>query len=144
VSKEQEPGARWAPVVAAMLAELRSHSARAEAYWAQQLAFGPVLVHAISLAVRSGEVPTASVPDLARVVRLAGEALGALPDGCSHDPTALQLLARRQAVVVAWGRRRHLARLGARLGLEPTPLGPVPQRLVRPYPLIGWRPPEQP
>ena len=143
MSQDQEPGTRWAPVVAAMLAELQSQSARAEAYWAQQLAFGPVLVHAVAMAVRSGGIPAAAVSHLARVVRLAAEALGALPDGCGHDPTALQLLARRQAVAIAWGRRRHLARLAARLGLGPTPVGPVPRRLVRPYPLIGWRPPER-
>jgi hypothetical protein len=66
-----------------------------------------------------------------------------LPDGCAGDPASLLLLARRQAQALAWGRRRHLAKLAARLGLEPAskPYDPVPRRFQRPYELIGWCPP---
>jgi hypothetical protein len=127
-----------------MLEELRSDSPRAEAYWAQQLAFGPVFFHAVVLGVRSGTIPPNDLDLIRRVVPLALSMLGALPDGCAGDPTALQLLARRQAQVLAWGRRRHLAKLAARLGLETAslPYEPVPRRFLRPYELIGWCPPD--
>jgi hypothetical protein len=35
-------GSHWQPVLDGMFEELRSDSPRAEVYWAQQLAFGPV------------------------------------------------------------------------------------------------------
>ena len=135
--------ARWQSVLERMLDELRSESARAQAYWAQQLAFGPVLIHAVALAVRTHTIGNDDRELVRRVVPLALTMLQALPDGCAGDPASLLLLARRQALVLAWGRRRHLARLAARLGLDaPTlPSAPVPRRFQRPYPLIGWRPP---
>lgn len=134
----------WQPVLERMFDELRSGQARTEAYWTQQLAFGPVLFHAIALAVHRQEIPAEDLELLRAVVPLALSVLGALPDGCAGDPTSLLLLARRQAQVLAWGRRRHLSRLAARLGLEvPSSLAePVPRRFQRPYALIGWRPSE--
>jgi hypothetical protein len=43
------------------------------------------------------------------------------------------------------GRRQSLARLAQRLGLEMSlSYDPVPRRLLRPYELIGWRPPGSP
>jgi hypothetical protein len=137
----QQP--RWQAVLEQMFRELRSGAPRAEAYWAQQLAFGPVLFYAVVLAVREGTVLSGDRVQLRRVVPIALSLLGALPDGDGGDPASLLLLARRQASALAVGRRQHLARLAARLGLEITalPYDPVPGRLQRPYELIGWNPP---
>ena len=134
----------WQPVLDRMFEEFRSGSARAETYWAQQLAFGPVFIHAVALAVRAGTIPPADLELVRQLIPLALSMLGALPDGCDGDPTAFFLLARRQAQVLAWGRRHHLTRLAARLGLEPSSptYEPVPRRFLRPYELIGWNPPE--
>lgn len=135
---------RWGPVLSRMLEELRSGSPRAEAYWAQQIAFGPVFFHAVALAVRERVFQESELELVRRILPHAVAMLGALPDGCDGDPVSLHLLARRQATVLAWGRRRHLTRLAERLGLETSslPTGPVPRRFQRPYELIGWRPPE--
>jgi hypothetical protein len=38
---------RWQAVLDQMFEELRSGSPRAEVYWAQQLAFGPVFFYAV-------------------------------------------------------------------------------------------------
>lgn len=135
--------ARWQAVLDQMFEELHSGSPRAEAYWAQQLAFGPVFFYAVVLAVRGGAIPPNDLERLRQVVPLALSLLGALPDGRDGDPARLQLLARRQALALGWGRRRQLARLAARLGLEMSglPYDPVPRRFQRPYELIGWRPP---
>lgn len=137
-----EEAPRWQPVLDRMFEELRSGSPRAEAYWAQQLAFGPVFFHAVALAVRNGVIDHHDLELVRQVLPLALSMLGALPDGCAGDPTSLMLLARRQASVLLWGRRRHLTRLAARLGLDTSSLssGIVPRRFQRPYELIGWRP----
>jgi hypothetical protein len=134
---------RWQAVLNQMFEELRSGSPRVEVYWAQQLAFGPVFFYAVVLAVHEGALPPADRANLRRVVPLALSLLGALPDGSTGDPTRLLLLARRQASALAVGRRQRLARLASRLGLEISglPYDPVPERLQRPYELIGWRPP---
>ena len=134
---------RWQPVLECMFEELRSGSPRVQTYWAQQLAFGPVFIHAVALAVRSGSISPDGLESVRQVVPLALSMLGALPDGCAGDPTSFFLLARRQALALAWGRRHHLTRLGARLGLETSslPYEPVPSRFLRPYELIGWLPP---
>lgn len=135
---------RWEPVLKRMFEELRSGEPRAEAYWAQQLAFGPVFFFAVLLAVRSGNIEPGDQERLRQLVPMALSLLGALPDGSFGDPTSLFLLARRQALALAHGRRRHLAKLAARLGLEMSslPYDPVPRRFLRPYELIGWCPPE--
>lgn len=134
---------RWQPVLDRMFEELRSGAPRAQAYWAQQLAFGPVFIHAVILAVRKGTVSPEDLEHLRQLLPLALSLLGALPDGCDGDASSFFLLAHRQAQVLAWGRRHHLARLAARLGLETSglPYGPVPRRFQRPYELIGWSPP---
>ena len=126
-----------------MFEELESGSPRSEVYWAQQLAFGPVLFYAVVLSVREGTVLPGDREQLRRIVPLALSLLGALPDGEGGDQASLLLLARRQASALAVGRRQHLAKLAARLGLEITslPYDPVPGRLQRPYELIGWCPP---
>jgi hypothetical protein len=144
VSEEAAPPSRWQPVLDRMFEELRSGSPRAETYWAQQLAFGPVFFHAVALAVRGGAIPPADLEHLRQMVPQALSMLGALPDGCDGDPVSFFLLARRQAQALAWGRRHQLARLAARLGLEmpSLPYDPVPGRWLRPYELIGWNPPE--
>ena len=134
----------WQAVLDRMFEELRSGSSRAETYWAQQLAFGPVFIHAVILAVRKAVIASDDLEHLRRILPMALSMLGALPDGSAGDPASLYLLARRQAQVLAWGRRRHLARLAARLGVaaSPSPYDPVPRRFQRPYELIGWRPPQ--
>jgi hypothetical protein len=144
VNEEPVRPSRWQPVIEQMFEELRSGSPRAEAYWAQQLAFGPVFFYAVLLAVRGGALPPDDLERLRQVVPLALSLLGALPDGSGGDSTSLLLLARRQAQALALGRRQLLARLAARLGLEMSslPYDPVPRRFQRPYELIGWCPPQ--
>jgi hypothetical protein len=143
VNEEPIMPSRWQAVLEQMFGELRSRAPRAEAYWAQQLAFGPVFFYAVLLAVRRGVIPPDDLERLRQVVPLALSLLGALPDGSAGDPASLLLLARRQALALALGRRQHLARLAARLGLEMSnlPYDPVPRRFQRPYELIGWCPP---
>jgi hypothetical protein len=134
---------RWQVVLNQMFEELRSGSPRAEAYWAQQLALGPVFFFAVLLATRGGSISPSDLEHLRRVVPLALSVLGALPDGSDGDPASLVVLARRQAQALAMGRRRQLTRLAARLGLAMSgpAYDPVPRRLQRPYELIGWCPP---
>ena len=117
---KQEPAGLggWQVVLDRMFGELRSGSSRTEAYWAQQLAFGPVFIHAVALAVRKAAIAAGDLEHLRRILPLALSMLGALPDGCAGDPASLYLLAHRQAQALAWGRRRHLSRLAARLGVE--------------------------
>jgi hypothetical protein len=143
MNARRDRGSRWRPVLARMFEELRSGSPRAEGYWAQQLAFGPVFFYAVLLAVRDGAVSADDLERLRRLVPLALSLLGALPEGGDGDPASLILLARRQVTALGWGRRRLLVRLGARLGLEMSrpSYEPVPRRLQRPYELIGWNPP---
>jgi hypothetical protein len=133
---------RWQVVLDRMFEELRSGSPRAEVYWAQQLAFGPVFFYAVVLAVRGDTIPQDDLELLRQVVPLALALLGALPDGSGGDPASLTVLARRQALALAVGRRQQLTQLAARLGLEMAnpPYDPVPGRLQRPYELIGWSP----
>jgi len=141
----EDPGSlsRWQAVLDRMFEELASGASRVQAYWAQQLAFAPVFAHVVVLAVRRGSIVPRDLEQLRLLVPLALSMLGALPDGCAGDPASFFLLARRQALALAWGRRRHLVRLAARLGLEASspPYEPVPRRFQRPYELIGWRPP---
>ncbi len=132
----------WQPVIERMFEELRSESPRAQAYWAQQIALGPVLFYAVALAVRNQALSEGELALLRQVIPLSLSILGPLPDGCAGDPSSFLLLARRQAQVLAWGRRRHLTRLASRLGIDPSALKfePVPRRFQRLYSLIGWRP----
>lgn len=144
MSEDRVRPSPWKPVLAQMFEELRSGAPRAEVYWAQQLAFGPVFFSAVVLAVREGAIPPNDLDLLRHVIPLALSLLGALPDGSDGDPISLRLLARRQAQALEVGRRQYLARLGQRIGLEMSslPYEPVPRRLMRPYELIGWRPPK--
>jgi hypothetical protein len=134
---------RWKAVLDRMFEELSSGSSRAQAYWAQQLAFGPVFFNVIALAVRRSVIQPKDLELVRMVVPLAQSMLGALPDGSGGDPASFFLLAHRQAQALSWGRRHHLARLAARLGMETSgsPYDPVPRRFQRPYELIGWTPP---
>lgn len=134
---------RWKAVLDRMFVELRSGAPRAQTYWAQQLAFGPVFFHVVVLAVRGGAIPPNELELLRVLIPLAQSMLGALPDGSGGDPASFFLLAHRQAQALSWGRRRHLSRLAARLGMETSgsPYDPVPRRFQRPYELIGWTPP---
>jgi len=143
VNDERVLPSRWQVVLERMFEELRSGSPRAEVYWSQQLAFGPVFFYAVVLAVRGGAIPPDDLELLRQVVPLALSLLGALPDGSDGDPASLIVLARRQAQALALGRRQQLTRLAARLGLAMSSPSyePVPRRLQRPYELIGWCPP---
>ena len=135
----------WQPVLARMFEELRSESSRGQAYWAQQIAFGPVFFYAVALAVRHRTISAGDLELLRRLIPLSLSMLGPLPDGCAGDPSSFFRLARRQARALAWGRRRRLTRLAERLGIdvESLPSEPVPSRFQRSYSLIGWRPPER-
>jgi hypothetical protein len=134
----------WDPTLDAMIAELRTGDSRAQVYWAQQLAFGPVLVHALRLRFRAEPPPAALATLLGPCVHLACAGLSALPELEGGDPTSLRLLAQRQARALSWGRRRTLARLLSDLNTPPAPdVGIVPPRMTRPYPLLGFRPDER-
>jgi len=137
---------RWQTVVDQMFEELGSASPRADVYWAQQLAFGPVFFYAVLLALWRGAIAPDHMNVLRRLVPLALALLGALPDDSGGRPERLRLLARRQAHALELGRRQDLARLATRLGLEVSGqlYEPVPQRLLRPYELIGFVPPQPP
>ena len=138
----------WAGVVEQMMNELRAGGPREQSYWAQHLAFGPVLVHALALGLRER---TPSVEDrkvVAATVRLALCGLGPPPETPGLDPALLAALAGRQARALAWGRRRPLRRLLRRHGVEivtgsrraAARGSSAVARLLRPYPLLGWRP----
>lgn len=143
MNEKSTRSARWQALFDRMLVELRSGTPRDQTYWAQQIAFGPVFFHVVSLAVRNGILEASDLELVRRVIPLAQSMLGALPDGSGGDPASFFLLAHRQAQALSWGRRRHLSRLAARLGLETSgpPYEPVPRRFQRPYELIGWTPP---
>lgn len=140
---KQEPAGLggWQAVLDRMFEELRSGSSRAEAYWAQQLAFGPVFFHAVVLAVRKAAIAEDDLERLRRILPMAFSMLGALPDGSGGDPASLYLLARRQAQVLAWGRRLHLARLAARLGVPARPTIPYRDASSALTSCSAWRPP---
>jgi hypothetical protein len=72
---------RWQAVLNQMFEELRTGSPRAEVYWAQQLAFGPVFFYAVVLAVREDVLSPDDRDHIRRIVPLALSLLGALPDG---------------------------------------------------------------
>jgi hypothetical protein len=131
----------WSGTIEAMLDELRRGEARAQSYWAQQLAFAPVVVHALSLTLRDHLPPVSDREAISAAVALALSALGALPEQSGVEPSLLAAMAQRQARALSWGRRRTLQRLLRRLGTG-TPLDPGAgaARLLRPYPLLGWRP----
>lgn len=136
----------WEACLNRMVREAVVDDPRSQVYWAQQLAFSPVLPYAVALRLRDPAWPGAPATRdaLGRTVGLALEALGALPEATAGvDATALALLARRQAEALAVGRRSLLSRLLQSLGrpLPEAPTGPVRARLVRPYPLLGWKPP---
>jgi hypothetical protein len=143
VNESQSRSSDWQPVLARMFDELRSESPRGKAYWAQQIAFGPVFFYAVALAVRYRTISAGDLELLRGVIPLSLSMLGPLPDGCAGDPSSFFRLARRQARVLAWGRRRRLTRLAERLGIDMESLAsePVPSRFQRSYSLIGWHPP---
>jgi hypothetical protein len=134
----------WDSVLDLMIAELKAGGPRAEAYWAQQLAFGPVLVHALGLRLWRSPPSKEHAGLLVPSARLAFAALGSLPEASSCDQTSLRLLAARQARAIGWRRRATLANVLVRLGEQaPTAVGEAPSRMARAYPLIGFRPGER-
>jgi hypothetical protein len=131
----------WSSSIEAMLDELRGGGARAQSYWAQQLAFAPVVVHALSLSLRDHTPSVSDREAIAGAVTIALSALGALPEQPGVEPSLLATMAQRQARALAWGRRRTLQRLLRRLGTgTPPDSSEYAARLLRPYPLLGWRP----
>lgn len=134
----------WDATVDGMLDDLRRGYPRDASYWAQQMAFGPVLMHAIALRLRAGPLPGSDAAVLGECANLALVGFAALPDLDGGDPTALRLLAGRQARAIGWGRRGTLLRFLRHLGspVEDAPRT-VPARMLRPYPLLGFRPHER-
>ena len=140
----------WTGVVELMMNELRAGGPREQSFWAQQLAFGPVLVHALALGLRERALSVEDREVLTAAVQLALTGLGPLPEEPGLDPALLATLAARQARALASGRRRTLSRLLRRHGAEATAesggaalqRGPAMARMLRPYPLLGWRPEE--
>lgn len=131
----------WDDVVDRMLRETAREGPRAEAYWAQQLAFSPVFVHALRLRMRQSAFSPDDKTQVQQLVCVALTALSALPERPGADPAALAILAGRQARAAQWGRRRTLNRMLERLGTRADAVsGEVPDRLTRPYALLGWRP----
>lgn len=128
-----------------MLEELRDGSPRAESFWAQQLAFSPVLAHALGLELRGRGIAAADREVLASAIRLALAGLAALPQEPGIEPARLALLGQRQARAIAWGRGRTLRRLLRRLGAETHAAIEEGEsaRHLRAYPLLGWKPDQQ-
>ncbi|MBM4062487.1 MAG: hypothetical protein FJ265_15530 [Planctomycetes bacterium] len=134
--------ATWDGLVDRMLQELAHDGPRAESYWAQQMAFGPVFVHAVGLRLRREPVGFGGEA-LVRCAQLARAAFGSLPEPPACDPTGLRMLAARQARALGWRRRAALDRLLQRLGARATEHSEVPARLTRCHELIGFRPGER-
>lgn len=135
----------WAARVEQMLKELRGGSPRAQSYWAQQLAFSPVLVHALGLELRDRSLATAERETLASALGLALAGFAALPQEPGIEPSRLAVLGQRQARAIAWGRGRTLRRLLQRIGEQArAPIGESGNaRLLRAYPLLGWEPDQE-
>lgn len=140
-SRSKRRAERWAMLVENLLTDCGGGNARAQTYWAQQLAFGPVLIYALGLRLRRVPLSVENRQGLIDVVRLAVSGLGSLPEAPGRDPHDLLRLARRQASALASGRRSRLQRLLALLDPGSTDRATdlvVPDRMLRPYPLIGW------
>lgn len=135
---------RWWKVVEQMLQESTADPGRCRTYWAQQLAYAPVLPHALALWLREHAPEPSQRAALQELISLARSGLAALPDAPELDPSALPRLAQRQVRALALGRRRVLARLAHRIGGQPgePSMGFVPSAMLRPYPLLGWDPPQ--
>ncbi len=133
--------ARWAELVDRLYEETAAGSARARVYWAQQLAYGPVLVHALALRWRRQEPVEPVRSALLVVLQLARAGLGALPDRPGTLERDVARLGERQSRALGRGRRRLLDRLCERLGgvrIQPGAEPEVPAEMLRAYPLIGW------
>lgn len=131
--------ADWNAILDRMIEEIRVAEPRSDAYWAHQLAFGSVLVHALALRLRAGGIDAGDRESVGRVLGIAIRLLSALPEPMGGDPAALRILASRQASALATGRRTQIVRLAGRLGLnvEPGVTATVPAHLLRCYPILG-------
>lgn len=129
----------WSPTVHQMLRELEGGDARSQTYWAQQLAFSPLLIHALGLHLRASTSPPG--PALVQCIELALAGFGSLPEPPATDATSVRILAMRQARALGWHRRANLRHLLERLGIaKPNEPAVAPVRMARSYPLIGFRP----
>ncbi len=135
----------WQETIDRMVAELRTGSPRAQAYWAEQLAFAPVLVHALALWLRDQCPGEGDRQAVEAALHLALGGLGPLPADPGIDPALLGILAQRQPRAVGWGRTRTLYSLLRRLDGEDSgqAVADATRRLIRPYPLLGWAPGQQ-
>jgi len=143
LSRDPDRRERWRLLVETMVEACREGGPREVTYWAQQLAYAPVVPHALSLWLRDRTPSAEDRKALLEAVRLGAAGLDALPDDAGRAGTALARLSRRQATAMAFGRRGVLRRLARVLGGDASDRAPgfVPRRLLRCYPLIGWDPP---
>jgi len=79
----------WTGVVELMMNEMQAGGPREQSFWAQQLAFGPVLVHALALGLRERAPSVEDRDVLDAAVRLALTGLGPLPEEPGLDPALL-------------------------------------------------------
>ncbi len=133
---------KWRSLIAVMVTECRARGARDVAYWAQQLAWSPVVPHALSWRLRRNGISEDERTGLIESINLGLAGLGMLPDSPAVSCVALAKVAERQAKALSSGRRRVLLGLSRRLGAMPAaPTSiEVPSRMLRTYDLIGWNP----
>lgn len=84
--------------------------ARDVAYWAQQLAWSPVVPHALSWWLRLNSISEEERAGLIEAVKLGLEGLGLLPERPPIRCTALATVAERQARALSSGICRRLPR----------------------------------
>jgi len=141
-TRENTRRAGWERLVLQFIDDCATGSARDLTYWAQQLAYAPVFVNAFAVWLRENRPDAGQTGKLLAAIELALNGLDALPEVHEIDSSALLRLARRQADALGLRRRMVLKSLSRRLGrdLDGLPMGFVPHRMLRSYPLIGWKP----
>lgn len=133
----------WLALAEKIVEASRASHPREVTYWAQQLAFSPVVPHALSAWLHGRTPAPADREALAGTLLLGLSGLDALPEEPGSSASRLSRLASRQAASLSLLRRTVLGNILGKLGFaaESRIPGKVPDRMTRPYPLIGWTPP---